>query len=168
MNSETSAALATAALAALGLFVLMLIATSPAPGAVCLTKAQARELWPKQHLYWYSPKRCWSNRRGPPQNLQIDPIPNTKTNTTPWVEQAQAQAPDAKATPKEAPKHKKRPRRKPDEARTYRWEEFNPLDALADRGTYFYGEPIETWASIMPLNLYQFTPWNERISGALR
>jgi hypothetical protein len=48
-----------------------------AAGAVCLSKKEARELWPRKHIYWYSKKHCWSNRRGPPRNLRIDPIINS-------------------------------------------------------------------------------------------
>jgi len=42
--------------------------------SVCLTKKEARELWPRRHLYWYSSDHCWSNRRGPPRGIRIDPI----------------------------------------------------------------------------------------------
>lgn len=51
-----------------------------APGSsdagICLTKRQARELWPKKHIYWYSKHHCWSDRRGPPKNPKIDPVLN--------------------------------------------------------------------------------------------
>jgi hypothetical protein len=50
---------------------------SAAAGGVCLSKKEARQLWPKRHIYWYSKKHCWSNRRGPPRNLRIDPIINS-------------------------------------------------------------------------------------------
>jgi hypothetical protein len=57
------------------LFVLMAVRASHSE--ICLTKAQARQLWPKQHLYWYSKDHCWSNRRGPPKGLKMDPITNS-------------------------------------------------------------------------------------------
>jgi hypothetical protein len=41
---------------------------------VCLSKSEARHLWPKRHIYWYSKRHCWSNRRGPPRGLKIDPV----------------------------------------------------------------------------------------------
>jgi hypothetical protein len=41
---------------------------------VCLSKSEARQLWPKRHIYWYSKRHCWSNRRGPPRGLRIDPV----------------------------------------------------------------------------------------------
>lgn len=55
---------------------------SAAAGGVCLSKKEARQLWPKRHIWWYRDKqtgdRCWSNRRrGPPRNLRIDPIINS-------------------------------------------------------------------------------------------
>ena len=44
--------------------------------AVCLSKSEARKLWPTQHIYWYfmGRERCWSDRHGPPRNLRIDPV----------------------------------------------------------------------------------------------
>lgn len=57
--------------------ILMLVQTVPAD-AICLTKKQARYLWPRQHIYWYSKNHCWSNRRGgPPRNIKMDPIVNS-------------------------------------------------------------------------------------------
>ena len=47
---------------------------SASANAVCLSKRDARALWPKAHLYWYSKNHCWSNRRGPPRNLKLDPV----------------------------------------------------------------------------------------------
>lgn len=66
---------------ALGLTVIVLAVmiwgmTQAAASSVCLTKKEARELWPKQHIYWYSKNHCWSNRRGPPQGIKTDPVIN--------------------------------------------------------------------------------------------
>lgn len=75
-NHETSASLATLAAAAIGLGILLWWVTS-APAAVCLSKKEARELWPKRHIYWYSKDHCWSNRRGPPHGIKTDIIRET-------------------------------------------------------------------------------------------
>ena len=74
--AETGALVALL-LAALGLVVLVYILMPTAAGAsdVCLSKREARHLWPRQHIYWYSSDRCWSNRRGPPQHLEIEKEP---------------------------------------------------------------------------------------------
>jgi hypothetical protein len=74
MNSDTSAALTTMLLAGAVLFVLMILITTAQPVGVCLSKAEARHLWPRSHIYWYSKNHCWSNRRGPPRNLKFDPV----------------------------------------------------------------------------------------------
>jgi hypothetical protein len=75
MNSDTSASLSIMVLVGAVLFVLMiLITTAPGAAEICLSKKQARELWPRQHIFWYSRDRCWSNRRGPPRNLKFDPV----------------------------------------------------------------------------------------------
>jgi hypothetical protein len=59
--------------------VLFLVSVStPGPGAeVCLSRHEARKLWPRSHIYWYSSDHCWSNRRGPPRNIKVDPVPAT-------------------------------------------------------------------------------------------
>jgi hypothetical protein len=74
MNSDTSAALSIMVLAGVVLFVLMILITTAQPVGVCLSKAEARHLWPRSHIYWYSRDHCWSNRRGPPRNLKFDPV----------------------------------------------------------------------------------------------
>jgi hypothetical protein len=57
----------------------LLISTETDATSICLTKKQARHLWPTRHIWWFRDKetgdRCWSNRRrGPPRNLHIDPV----------------------------------------------------------------------------------------------
>ena len=73
MNSDTSLALFVLLIAGVG--VALLITCIPVPaGEVCLSKRQARHLWPRQHIYWYSADHCWSNRRGgPPRGLKLEP-----------------------------------------------------------------------------------------------
>ena len=72
MSDFTGAAFAQI-LAAIGLFILAILFATPAKTA-CLTYEQARVLWPKQHIYWYSKDHCWSNRRGPPKGIKVDPV----------------------------------------------------------------------------------------------
>ena len=75
MNSDTAATGFIMALCAIALIVAaMMLATPAKGGAVCLTKKEARELWPRRHIYWYSKDHCWSNRRGPPRGIRIDPV----------------------------------------------------------------------------------------------
>ena len=71
--------------------VLLLVQFAPA-SSVCLSKKEARELWPQRHLYWYSKDHCWSNRRGPPRNIKIDPVVNSsaQATTTEWTDVPQA------------------------------------------------------------------------------
>jgi hypothetical protein len=71
--------LIAAAILCLVILVLSLVSVStPGPGAeVCLSKHEARKLWPRSHIYWYSSDRCWSNRRGPPRGIKVDPVPAT-------------------------------------------------------------------------------------------
>ena len=82
MNNDTAVSGFILALAAIGMLLLILcIPTAAAARDVCLTKKEARELWPKRHIYWYSKDRCWSNRRGPPRGLKFDPVQNNTAKT---------------------------------------------------------------------------------------
>ena len=78
MNNDTAASAATFLVAGLALILMLLWVSTAAPAAgICLSKKDARQLWPKAHLYWYSKHHCWSNRRGPPRNLRMDPVVNS-------------------------------------------------------------------------------------------
>ena len=83
MSKDTAASLATFMIAGLALFLLVLLVTTAAPAnSVCLTKKEARHLWPRQHIYWYSKDHCWSNRHGPPRGLKFDPLFSSKAVAT--------------------------------------------------------------------------------------
>src|SRR5262245_29217238 len=59
------------------LILFALVSMAQSTPSVCLSKKEARQLWPKAHIYWYSRNHCWSNRRGPPRHLKMDPIVNS-------------------------------------------------------------------------------------------
>lgn len=47
--------------------------------------------------------------------------------------------------------------------KTVRWDEYNEIDAAADRETYFNpGEPLPIW-KLAPVPESKFKPWDERI-----
>ena len=74
MNHDTAMAGLAMLLAALGLLLLVLYFTGAAPAGICLSKQEARHLWPRAKLYRYANKHCYSNRRGPPKGLTIEPV----------------------------------------------------------------------------------------------
>ena len=82
INNETGAILATLVMAGVAFFLLMLWVTMAPASTLCLSKKEARELWPRSHLYWYSSSHCWSNRRGPPRGLRIDKIRDNHAEDT--------------------------------------------------------------------------------------
>src|SRR5262245_14131244 len=92
MNNDTAASLATLLIVGVTITIALLIMTAPAPGSqVCLTKKEARQLWPRRHIYWYSSDHCWSNRRGgPPRGIKIDPVPDDPV----FPKHSMAQAPE--------------------------------------------------------------------------
>lgn len=69
--------LAIIAICVFTLTVMLLLPRAASGSAVCLTKHEARELWPRRHIYWYGPHHCWSNRRGPPTGIKVDPVRNS-------------------------------------------------------------------------------------------
>jgi hypothetical protein len=78
---------------------LILLIASTAHGGVCLSKSEARKLWPKKHLYWYSSEHCWSDRRGPPRGIKIEPIHQDPI----FPKQSMAQATEPDPAPLPAP-----------------------------------------------------------------
>src|SRR5215831_1354031 len=73
----TNILLATGMAIVVAAMILLIASTAGHGRELCLTKQEARHLWPKKHLYWYSGDHCWSNRRGgPPRGIKIDPVPN--------------------------------------------------------------------------------------------
>lgn len=143
---ETSASLATLLIAGLAIIILLLWVTSAGSSQVCLTKKEARVLWPKQHIYWYSKDHCWSNRRGPPRGLKFDPV----------FSHINAQAED-----------NKKPRQKPAEVKILPADEFNEIDAAADSDTYFRAEPFPLFGSLVVQENFEME-WKIRIEGHLR
>ena len=57
---------------------VIVVASTARGHEVCLSKHEARQLWPRRHIYWYSSDHCWSNRRGPPRGIKVDPLPPEK------------------------------------------------------------------------------------------
>src|SRR5262245_32898047 len=60
--------------------VLLLGASNAAPS--CMTYREAREKWPKIHLYWRTEHRCWTNNRHTPRSQfrprkKMDPVINS-------------------------------------------------------------------------------------------
>ena len=95
MNSDTAATGFTLVLCAIGLAVAAFILATPAKGSsLCLTKREARELWPRQHIYWFSKDHCWSNRRGPPRGIRIDPIKTKALAAEPKKEESKTKKSD--------------------------------------------------------------------------
>ena len=43
---------------------LVLIAATAAAAKPCLTKEQARKLWPSEWLYWHTERHCWDRIKG--------------------------------------------------------------------------------------------------------
>lgn len=121
----------------------------PADGsAVCLTKHEARQLWPKKHLYWYSPHHCWSNRRGgPPTGVKYD-----------LIRENHAQAEAAPAPPMKQSAASK-------VIKIVKWQDYNELDAQADADTFFNAKPFTYQQYVLNLDRYKATFWYSQIWG---
>lgn len=113
--------------------------------AVCLTKYEARQLWPKRHLYWYSSDHCWSNRRGgPPSGVKYDLIRENHAESLP-AHQA---------------------KRGPLPVKIVRVEDYNELDAQADADLFFNAQPVPYWRfSALDDG---FDTWRRRVEDLLK
>jgi len=60
---------------------LLLIAATTAAAKPCLTKEQARKLWPSEWLYWHTERHCWDRIKGTSgtyDERQPEPPPSTQ------------------------------------------------------------------------------------------
>lgn len=107
------------------LSLLLAFVRTANPSAVCLTKSEARQLWPRRHLYWYSSDHCWSNRRGgPPTGVKYDLIRENHAESLP------------------ANKSDRAPRAL---IKVVRAQDYNELDAQADADIFFNAQPVPYW-----------------------
>jgi hypothetical protein len=165
MSNETVAALCTIAVVGFALFILALLLAVPAgTREVCLSKSEARELFPRAHLYWYSRHHCWSNRRGPPRGLRLDPV------IEPIPKRAKEVMPDEaeRLHSLGLPDNKKEPRVS-GAIKEVHPSEYNELDAAADQEPFSKAEPFQLWRSISVPDPYDFaSAWAERVEHAWR
>ena len=132
-NSNVATTLVVCVLAAIGLLILLYsVAYGSDNQPDCMTRGQARAAYPDRALYWRSPKRCW------------------------YAGQIVRNVSSREKTARPAP----RPARHA--VKTMHWDEFNELDAAADRDTYFNGESVPVWR-LAPIPHPRFLPWDERI-----
>ena len=144
--------------------VSILLVARPAHGsAVCLTKHEARQLWPKKHLYWYSKDHCWSNRRGgPPTGVKYDLIRDNHAQAIGTAETARTAGhgqtgrisppvptPSSRAVIKIVPA-----------------DQYNEIDAMADRDLFFDAKPIPFWRFSALDDGWD--TWHRRIDGLLK
>src|SRR5215471_836958 len=148
-TNETAWALATLAIAGLTIF-LLLMWVSEAPAGICLTKKEARQLWPRQHIYWYSSDHCWSNRRGgPPRGIKVDKVNESH------AEEVMPDTGQLRANKKEP--HERWARGAI--VKVVRADEYNELDAQADEDIFFRAEPIPFWRYVRHIDLSLFQTW---------
>ena len=53
---------------------LLILSYGAVGSPACLTKQEARTKYPRAHLYWHGPGRCWDNRHGRPRRQYRDPV----------------------------------------------------------------------------------------------
>src|SRR6516225_7282063 len=54
----------SAAAAMVASLLLLLTAVTAATAKPCLTKEEARKLWPNEWLYWHTERHCWDHIKG--------------------------------------------------------------------------------------------------------
>jgi len=55
---------AISAIAVVIIIIALMSGTKLNASPSCLTKSEARENWPRSHLYWHGQSHCWDNRHG--------------------------------------------------------------------------------------------------------
>lgn len=166
VRAEITIIIAAVLLGFIAVVALVLALTRPAHSSpVCLTKREARVLWPRQHIYWYSGNHCWSNRRGgPPRNIRYDLIREDHAQSLPAP-------PDENPAVKDAGKGDRAvdpPTRRGTvpTIKIVKAEDYNEMDAQVDADLFFNALPVPFW-HFSALD-DGFDTWKRRVEDLLK
>jgi hypothetical protein len=138
-DNEVAMALLACALASIALLAMTFYVFGADNQPDCMTREQARAAYPNQALYWRTAKHCWYGGQ-------------TVRNVSSREKTARPARPARPA--RSAPSQPK--------IKTVRWNDYNELDAAADRDTYFDANAMPAWRAV-PIPRSRFLPWDQRI-----
>jgi hypothetical protein len=145
-SSQSCAAVMVASL------LLFLMAATAATSKPCLTKKEAKELWPNEWLYWHTEWHCWDHMKG--------------TSGTYEERQPEPTQPDANIGPASLPKQvtttKERTLRKPGV-----WyptmANILEMTPLTMHQPWLTPQSISSWPLLLDVDRPSFREWDKRI-----
>jgi hypothetical protein len=136
--------------------LLLLTAVTTATAKPCLTKEEAKKLWPNEWLYWHTERRCWDHIKGTSgtyEERQPEP-PQQAANIVP------APQPKQVATTKE--------KSLPEPEIFYPTIIFNKADILemtplTMKQPWLSPQSISGWPPLLNIDRPSFREWDKRI-----
>ena len=140
----------TAAMVASLLFLL--ISATAATSKPCLTKEEARKLWPNEWLYWHTERHCWDHIKGTSGTYERQPEPTQQAaNIVP------APLPKQVTTTKERTPEIVYP--------TMVFNKANILEMmpLTTHQPWLSPQSISSWPLVLDVDRPSFREWDKRI-----
>src|SRR3974390_1578931 len=151
INSYQSGAAAT-----LESLLFLLMAATAATSRPCLTKEEARKLWPNEWLYWHTERHCWDHIKG--------------TIGTYEERQPEATQQDANILPAPVPKQvtttKERTLREPEiwyPTMVFNKANILEMTPLTMKQPWLSPQSISGWPRLLDVDRPSFRDWEKRI-----
>jgi hypothetical protein len=147
--------------------LLLLMAGTATLAKPCLTKEEAKKLWPNEWLYWHTERHCWDHIKGtstyeerqpeptqPAANIVPAPLPKQVTTTK------ERSLPEERSLPDE--------RRLPEPEIFYPTMVFNKANILemmplAMKQPWLSPHSISGWPLLLDVDRPSFREWEKRI-----
>jgi hypothetical protein len=133
--------------------LLLLMAATAATSKPCLTKEEAKKLWPNEWLYWHTERHCWDHIKG--------------TSGTYEERQPEPTQPTANVVPAPPPKQVTTTKERTPEI-VYPTMVFNKADILEMMPLIMYQpwlspQSISSWPALLDVDRPSFRAWDKRI-----
>ena len=138
--------------AAMVALLLLLMAATAATSKPCLTKDEARKLWPNECLYWHTERHCWDHIKGTSGTYERQPEPTQQAaNIVP------APLPKQVTTTKERTPEIVYP--------TMVFNKANILEMmpLTTHQPWLSPQSISSWPLVLDVDRPSFREWDKRI-----
>ena len=136
--------------------LLLLMAATAATSKPCLTKKEAKKLWPNEWLYWHTERHCWDHMKG--------------TSGTYEERQPEPTQPEANIVPAPLPKQvtttKERALRDPEiwyPTMVFNKANILEMTPLTMRQAWLSPQSISRWPLLLDVDRPLFREWDKRI-----
>jgi hypothetical protein len=145
---------ARSAAAMVASLLLLLMAATAATSKPCLTKEEAKKLWPNEWLYWHTERHCWDHIKGTGGTYERQPEPAQQANIVP--------AP----LPKQVTTTKERTLREPEilyPTMVFNKANILEMTPLTMKQPWLSPQSISGWPLLLDVDRPSFKEWEKRI-----